>query len=157
MGQGTLSDLGAEPSASEALVFVRVVASARGHEAWYVDAIVSPPSEPPGWQAQTWLYAEAVFIAAQVPGPALAAALDPAGLRTLSLGDCSVTLPAVHDQVTWQHRPSRVRYDSMMFPWPVRSHSLSSLGASSQDRPRSYLIGDDCPSFPSFDAAFRAF
>ena len=86
---------------------------------WHIDAVVAPPAEPPGWQPQVWEYDEVTFIAAQASSRALAAALDPDDAQILSLGGYDLTFPVLHEQVPWQHKPSRARYDSVVLPWPT--------------------------------------
>lgn len=99
-----------------------------------------------------------MFIASQVEIAALTAALDPAGGQTLALDDYVLPFPALSEQVSWQRKPSRARYESIVIPWPVSIYSLSSPDRSYTDRrPQGFLIGDDCPSFPSYETAFRAF
>jgi hypothetical protein len=101
-----MSGLRASFSALGAQAFIRVAVEARRRAVWYIDAIVAPPSDPPGWQPQVWEYADVTFIAAQVPAAALAAALDPADAQVLPLGGYRLTLPVLSDQVQWQHKPS---------------------------------------------------
>jgi hypothetical protein len=55
-------------------------------------------------------------------------------------------------------QPSRARFDSVALPWPALICELHLPGGpGGQQSPHWFLIGDDCPSFPSYDAAFRAF
>ena len=153
-----MSGLRASLSALGAQAFIRVAVEAGRHAVWYIDAIVAPPSDPPGWQPQVWEYADVTFIAARAPAAALAAALDPDDAQVLPLGGYSLTLPVLSDQVQWQHKPSRARYDSVLLPWPTLIFEpwIPNQPSAGQ-RPQGYLIGDDCPSFPSYAAAFRAF
>ena len=158
-GQGALSGLQNTLSASDIKVFIRTAVRSRQHAVWYLDAIAGPPTEPPGWEPRVWEYEEVSFIAAQVSSRALAAAFDPDDAQVLPLGGFDLTLPVLSGQLTWQHKPSRARYDSVLLPWPTwifESHLPGGSGGQ-QQHPYGFLIGDDCPSFPSYQAAFRAF
>lgn len=124
----------------------------------YIDAIVAPPSGPPGWQPLKWEYEAVTFIAAKTLSVALAAALDREDAQVLALGDYDLTLPVLSDQVPWQHKPSRARYNSVLLPWPTYIFSPWIHGRpEAERRPPGCLIGDDCPVFPSYEAAFCAF
>jgi Putative DNA-binding domain len=157
-GSGTLVGLLACLSAIDGEVFIRAAVRTGSHAVWHVDAVVAPPTEPPGWQPQVWVYDEVAFIAARASSRALAAALDPDDAQTLPLGDYDLTFPVLHEQLPWQHKPSRARYDWVVLPWPTWIFQ-----PWIQDRPgweqlpQGYVIGNDCPSFPSYQAAFRAF
>jgi hypothetical protein len=158
IGQGTLSGLRDILSASDKKVFIRAVVQSEQHAVWHLDAIVEPPAEPPGWEPLVWEYEDVSFIAAQVPSRALALALDCDDAQVLPLGGFDLTLPALSGHLSWQHRPSRARYDSVLLPWPTRIFELHLPGGSGEEQPpHGFLMGDDCPSFPSYEAAFRAF
>jgi hypothetical protein len=99
-----------------------------------------------------------VFIAAPVASATLAAALDSTSGGVLALGSQEIPFPALSEQASWQRKPSRARYESVVSPWPVSIYSLSSPGRPyPYEHPRDFLVGDDCPSFPSYEMAFRAF
>jgi hypothetical protein len=50
------------------------------------------------------------------------------------------------------------RYDSVLLPWPTLIFKpWMQNRPEAEQRPQGYLIGDDCPSFPCYEAAFRAF
>jgi hypothetical protein len=157
-GSGTLTGLLATLSSIGGEVFVRVAVRTGSHAVWHVDAVVAPPADPPGWQLQVWEYDEVTFIAGKASPAALAAALEPGDAQVLSLGGYDLTFPVLNEQLPWQHKPSRARYDQVALPWPTWIHE-----PWIQDRPggehlpQGYVIGDDCPSFPSYEAAFRAF
>jgi hypothetical protein len=145
-------------SAIDGEVCIRAAVRTGSHAVWHVDAIVAPPGEPPGWQPQVWEYAEASFIAARASSRALAAALDPDDAQVLSLGGYDLTFPVLHEQVPWQHMPSRARYDSVVLPWPMWIFQpWIQDRPGGEQLPQGFVIGDDCPSFPSYQAAFRAF
>jgi hypothetical protein len=104
-----------------------------------------------------WDYQPVTFIAAQVSARALGAALDNDDAQVLPLGRYNLTLPRLSDQLVWQRKPSRARYDSVVLPWPTSIFTAHWQGNRDWQGPQGYLIGDDCPSFPSYDAAFHAF
>lgn len=157
-GSGTLAGLLASLSAIDGEAFIRAAVCTGNRAVWHVDAIVAPPAEPPGWQPQVWEYDEVTFIAALASSRALAAALDPGDAQVLSLGGYGLTFPVLHAQVPWQHKPSRARYDSVVLPWPTTIYEpWVPDRPGGEQLPQGYVIGDDCPSFPSYQAAFRAF
>ncbi len=157
-GSGTLVGLLDGLSAIDGEVFIGAAVRTGSHAVWHVDAVVAPPAEPPGWQPQVWEYDEVTFIAGQASSRALAAALDPGDAQVLSLDGYDLTFPVLHGQVPWQHKPSRARYDSVVLPWPTRIFEPWIQNRPGGERlPQGYVIGDDCPSFPSYQAAFRAF
>lgn len=88
---------------------------------------------------------------------ALAAALDPYDGQALPLGCYDLVLPVLDKQLTWQRKPSRARFDSMVLAWPAVIYELRGSSSRQWQQPHGYLIGDDCPSFPSYETAFRAF
>ena len=158
MGSGTLAGLLASLSATEGEVFIRAAVRTDSRAVWHFDAVVAPPAEPPGWQPQVWDYDEVTFIAARASSRALAAVLDPDDAQILSLGDYDLTFPVLHEQLPWQHKPSRARYDSVALPWPTSIfHPWIQNRPGGEQLPQGYVIGDDCPSFPSYQVAFRAF
>jgi Putative DNA-binding domain len=158
MGSGTLAGLLASLSATGGEVFIRAAVRTGSRAVWHFDAVVAPPAEPPGWQSQVWDYDEVTFIAARASSRALAAVLDPDDAQILSLGDYDLTFPVLHEQLLWQHKPSRARYDSVALPWPTSIfHPWIQNRPGGEQLPQGYVIGDDCPSFPSYQVAFRAF
>jgi hypothetical protein len=156
-GQGSLDDLCSALGGCDARAFVRVAVQAGSHAVWYVDATVGPPSVPTGWQPMVWEYDSAIFIAAETSVKALTAALKRDDAQVLPLGCYNLTLPVLAGHLTWQRRPSRARYDSVRLPWPATIFTAHWPGNAERQTPGGYLIGDDCPSFPSYEAALRAF
>ena len=137
-GSGTLVGLLASLSAIDGEVFIRAAVRTGSQSVWHVDAVVAPPSEPPGWQPQVWEYNEVTFIAGQSSSRALAAALDPGDAQVLSLGGYDLTFPVLHEQVPWQHKPSRAcRVPELGdWSWPgllCESEALK-VGAPASDR-----------------------
>jgi hypothetical protein len=92
-GQGTLSGLQNVLSASEKKVFVRAALHSDRQAVRYLDMIVGPPAEPPGWEPRIWEYEGVSFIATQASSRVLASALDPYDAQVLPLGGLALTLP----------------------------------------------------------------
>jgi hypothetical protein len=157
-GQGSLTVLRDNLAAMNAPVLVRAAVGPGRHPVWYIDAIVAPPTPPSDWRPEIWEFAQVTFIAGQISSRSFAAALD-YDAQILPLGGYDLTLPVLSEQTTWQRKPSRARYESVLLPWPAMIISLWELNnpQGHQQRPQDFLIGDDCPSFPSYEAAFRAF
>ncbi|HLQ35999.1 MAG TPA: hypothetical protein VK457_25190, partial [Chloroflexota bacterium] len=103
-GQGSLAELRSTIGAADAQAFVRVAVEAGSQAVWHVDAIVSPPSVPAGWQPLVWRYEQVTFIAAQVPVKSLVAALGAEALQVLSVAGHDVVFPSLSDQFTWQRK-----------------------------------------------------
>jgi hypothetical protein len=156
-GQGRLGSLRASLSTVNSQAYVRAAVETARQAVWYVDANVGPPSVPDGWQQMVWEYEPVTFIAGQVHSRALAAALDPDDAQVLPLGPSALTLPILSDQLSWEHKPSHARYESVLLPWPTRIFQLHRPDRTQQITAQGYLIGDDCPSFPRYEDAFRAF
>jgi hypothetical protein len=156
-GQGSLSALLASLGRLNTSVFVRVACGSGRRPVWHVDATIGPPEMPAGWRSQIWDYEAATFVAARTTSAALAAALDPDDAQVLDLGPFAVTLPVLAEQLTLWHKPSRARYDSVALPWPTMIFEVNQQDRPYRQGPPGYLIGEDCPSFFSYDRAFRAF
>ena len=140
-GQGSLVELRSTIGAVDAQAFVRVAVEVGSQAVWHVDAIVSPPSVPAGWQPLVWRYEHVTFIAAQVSVKSLVAALSIEAPQVLSVAGHDVVLPSLSDQFTWQRKPSRARFDSMVLPWPTYICSLREPNSQQRQAPQGYLIG----------------
>jgi len=112
---------------------------------------------PPGWQPDRWEYGPLAFVAEQVPGLILAEALVEEGEGRLQVDRYDVVLPALQQQVTFQHQPSLTRHDTPPLPWPVCEYKIHRQYEAPHERRPGLLVGTDCPSFPTFETAFRAF
>lgn len=156
-GQGKIDDLLTVLGQTNSPAFVRVACETGSRVAWHVDAVVGPPTAPPGWKPEIWEYEPVTFIAAQLSSMSLAAALNAADPQALQLDRYSLTLPALSEHITWWKKPSRARYDSVALPWPTMIYELNQPDRSQTQTASRYLIGDDCPSFFSYERAFRAF
>jgi hypothetical protein len=78
--------------------------------------------------------------------------------QALPLGGYDLMFPVLHEQLPWEHKPSRARYDWVVLPWPTLIFEpWIQNRPGGEQLPQGYLIGDACPSFPSYQAAFRAF
>lgn len=158
-GSGTLGELCARLGVEDQSAFVRaVVREDGGHRpVWYVDAVVGPPAAPAQWQARVWAYEPVTFVAAQVSSRALAAALDRDDAQVLPLGRYDLVLPVLSEQLPWRRNPSRARYNAVSLPWPALTYEPWRPDQPLRTNLSDFLIGDDCPSFATYDAAFRAF
>lgn len=84
------------------------------------------------------------------------AALDQTAGGHLHLGEVAAIVGPFNEQVNWTRKPSRGRHDVVTLPWPTTDYELHPVEAR-HDRPSDFLIGENCPSFPSYETAFRAF
>lgn len=157
MGQGKLTALLGVLGAAPARALVRAAFESGRGAVWHIDAIVAVPELPEGWRAQVWKYDPVTFVAGEVSSRALAAALDPDDAQVLQLGPFVLTLPVLDDHLSWRRQPSCGRYDSMALPWPATIFELNRPMRPNQQAMQQYMIGDNCPSFFSYDRAFRAF
>jgi hypothetical protein len=133
---------------------------ARSDAGWALrrlDAVVG--AALPSWASAEWRYAEFVFIADTVSGETVASWLQTTGPGSLTLGSWTASTPAVQPIVFFRREPSRGRYDNAPLPWPASDYDVHAApeNAPPQAGGQGFLVGDDCPSFPSFETAFRAF
>jgi hypothetical protein len=156
-GPGGLEGLRSLLTGIDQQVLVKVVVDTDSGAASHLDAIVAPPSTPAGWQPMLWQYKPVTFIGGLATSRALASALDPCDAQALPLMGYALTLPVLAEQLRWERKPSRARWDSMVLTWPTLTFDLSRENASQPQNPSGYLIGDDCPSFFAYQEAFRAF
>jgi hypothetical protein len=157
-GQGTISDLRDMLNAKDGSAYIRAAVHSGPDMVRYIDVIAGPPGPPPGWEPRLWEYQDVSFLAAQVPSRELAATFSPDEPQPLRFGRFDLTLPALSPQLPWQRKPGRARYDSVTLPWPSLIFEPQLAGGPAAGSQFSgLLIGDDCPSFPSYEAAFRAF
>lgn len=158
IGQAGLAELCQVLADIDATAFVRLAIDNAGLRVLHVDAVVAPPVEPAGWHPLVWHYKAATFIAARVSSRALSAALGNDDAQVFAIDGLNLTLPKLPDEHSWQHMPGLARYDSIQLPWPTLIHELAEpTRQHGQQAIQGYLIGDDCPSFWSYEAAFRTF
>jgi hypothetical protein len=84
---------------------------------------------------------------------------QPAPVPTLRLGGFDATAPWTSENVQWEHRPSRAQHDPTPMPWPTIDYELLERDRSPSGMPpeQGFLIGNGCPSFPTYANAYRAF
>ena len=128
-----------------------------GWELRHAEAIVGmdlPSRAPTQWQ-----YEDVAFIADSLSAQALTSWFQTTGPASLTLGDWQASVPAVQAQTSFRREPSRARHDAAPLPWPTCNYDLYVGPGASQPQMggQGFLVGDDCPSFPSFETAFRAF
>lgn len=121
----------------------------------HLTAVVGP--EPPQWEERWWRYESSLFVAATISATELVAALYDPGEHDLPLGDSRIGMPAFSDHVNWRREPSLGAYDAPHLPWPSSSYEFVPRDQAQPRTQAGLLIGDDCPSFPTFEEAFATF
>lgn len=157
MEQGNLSLDSLGHSLEEPSAYLRV-ALLRDSDRWilrYIEAVLG--SQPPGWRQDKWVYEKVAFVSSLVGVKQIIRALKESAEGKLDVDQFSITVPQAGEQVHWQRRPSWASYDIAPLPWPVVDYSIYSRDSDRLPRSSGFLIGDDCPSFPGVETAFRAF
>ena len=134
------------------------LALSRAGDRWvlrYMEAVIG--AKPPRWAEEHWEYKTVAFLACAIGSDDVLAALDSKSEGRLVVGSYSIAVPQIGDQLNWERRPSLASYDIAPLPWPVVDYSLYPGDSDRFPRSSGFLIGDDCPSFPGFEIAFRAF
>ena len=123
----------------------------------YAQAVIG--QEPSTWPGQTWRYESLSFVAITLPATELVAALNVESDGRLQMGEFDVVLPRVHSSVQLQHRPSFELHDRTRMSLPSAEYVLQRLAGDNNVSadPGDFLVGPDCPSFTSLDAAYRGF
>jgi pimeloyl-ACP methyl ester carboxylesterase len=137
--------------------YLRIVIG-RDSDRWllrYIEAVIG--AEPPAWIDHQWVYEEVAFISAVIQGDALIPAVSASSEGRLNLAEYSIDVPQVGEQLHWERRPSRTSYDLAPLPWPVVDYSPYASDSNHGLRGSGLLVGEDCPSFPALETAFRAF
>jgi hypothetical protein len=139
-------------------VFVRACLI-RGDAGWAVhqcDIVVG--KQLPRDRPAVWRYQDAVFIARPVKGDALRAWFHADTESELRLGEDRATVSQVWETVNFHREPSLARHSTPRFPWP---HVVYEIGApwhqSTTTAITGHLVGEDSPSFPTFEHATQAF
>jgi hypothetical protein len=156
-GQAQLDDLRAELTGKPAFVRSALWRSDTGWQLRYLEVVAG--ERPPGWRADRWAYRDYLFVAEEATGDAIASSLTTNSDGALVLDDSEVPMPALHQQVSLQRRPSLAQLnDTYPLPWPVCDYQLNAQSAhpGQQGNQAGMLIGDDCPSFSTYQTAFRA-
>jgi hypothetical protein len=155
-GSTNLEDLTRTVAASEYAVWAGALLSREGDKwtARYLQLVVGPP--PSGWAAQDWAFDNLAFVSDELTHNEVSAALQPhpAALR---VGRFHAELPGFQTNSTWTDYASRHVHDPAPLDWPTRDFTLYKSSTDQWQPPQSYLIGDQNPSFTTFDAAYRAF
>lgn len=155
-GQSDLAQLGQLIAGQCA--FARICVSRKEGD-WalrHAEAVVG--MDLPRWAPAQWQYEDVAFIADSVSAQALTSWFQTNGPTSLTLGDWRATVPTVQTQTSFRREPSRARYQTPPLPWPSCNFDLHEAGGvQPQMGGQGFMVGDDCPSFPSFETAFRAF
>ena len=155
-GNTPLGELRSLVAASSHPAWTRAILSPDA-DAWTVrslEAVVGP--KPPAWAPGSWLFDQVAFVASELSQADTSGYLTEA-ISQVQLGPYSVNMPAFASSVPWTRRPSRVSFEPQPLDWPTMDYSLVSPAGSGWRPPQDLLVGEDCPSFPNFQSAFRAF
>jgi hypothetical protein len=156
-GQSDLSQLGPLIAGQHAFARLCVGRAEGGWVLRHAEAVVA--MDLPRWAPAQWQYADVAFIADSVSAEVLTSWFQTKGPASLTLGGWQATVPAVQVQTSFRREPSRARHDTAPLPWPTCNYDLYAApgGEQPQMGGQGFLVGDDCPSFPSVETAFRAF
>lgn len=120
----------------------------------YLETVVGP--KPRGWHAAEWSFGDLVFVAAELTPISLSGALRPEGTIVV-LGRFHAALAGFQATSNWTDYSSRNPHEPLPVDWPTRDFTLYGANPDKWQPTQSYLIGDQSPSFTTFDGAYRAF
>lgn len=155
-GSVSLADFLDEVADEPAFVRASIIKADDSWTARHLDVVVG--QQPPSDQPAVWRYRDVVFIAGLVDGEELRRWFHPGGAGALHLASYSAAVPKVWESINFNRQPSRALHSTPRLPWP---HVVYEIG-SPEDQPTAgtitgHLVGEDCPSFPSYDHAAQAF
>jgi hypothetical protein len=155
-GQSDVTQLGQLIDGQRAFVRVCLGRAAEGWALRRAEAVAG--ADLPRWSPAQWHYQDFVFAADWVSAQTLTSWFQTGDPGSLTLGGWRATVPTVQQLVSFQREPSRARHDSAPLPWPACNYDVhAAAGGVQQVGGQGFLVGDDCPSFPSFETAYRAF
>jgi len=98
-------------------------------------------------------------VAITLPAKELIGALSVEADGRLQVGEFDVVLPRIHSSGQLQHRPSFELHDRTRTSLPSAEYVLHRLAGDNNVSAGQgdFLVGPDCPSFTSIDAAYRGF
>jgi hypothetical protein len=139
---------------TQELVDMRV-ALVRDDEGWQVrHGEITVTGDPPQTAEQRmWRYPEEAFVQTRVPGKV--AGLLLAG-QPQEVAGLAVHTPAPTGNGIYQRLPGHARWRGALLPWPRTEWEISPAQQPTT-RQGGLLVGDGCPSFMSYEAAFSAF
>jgi len=154
-GQFDLTRLGGLIARDHASVKVCLERMNAGWELRHAEAVVG--ATLPTTTAERWEYQAFVFAAVAMPATVLASWFQTAGANSASIGGLTTVIPATSPQASCRRYPSLAAHGRSL-PWPTCDYEIyRAAGNAPPQTPVGFLVGDDCPSFPSFETAFRAF
>ena len=136
------------------------VALEKQEETWRLHTIIMDifPNQP-GEETPTYAYEydRAVFLAGTISGAKAAAWLTPSEVR-VSGGernhkDYTFQTPALQEHINWQRYPRYTEHDYVRIPWPHTRYELYWPNRSTGRQQPEFLVSDEHPFFPSFQAA----
>jgi hypothetical protein len=134
--------------------WVRLLA-VRTDEGWrlhYCWALVG--AEPPGWQDETWQYAQVLLLAVKVRTAALKAVCTAEEFR---VGEFALAVPSASGPGNGERRPSFSPHDEPPLPMPVTEWRIAASDSFRQV-PTERCVGvGDTPSFFEPNSAWHAF
>lgn len=113
-------------------------------------------AEPPDWQETTWRYEQLYFVACRVPVCSLAAVCSTDVGTVMTFGQIEAVVRQPIGPANWTRRPSYSAHDRVPLPIPVTDFQISAAD-SNRYLPHEMLAGENCPSFPEPNSAWRAF
>lgn len=107
-----------------------------------------------------WRYDGVMFVAEHEQGDALRSWFHTDRTGECRLGEVIATVPRVFEHTTIRREPSLSRHSTPRLDWPHSVYEITAPSNESTGTPTpgaGHLVGDDCPSFPSFEQAAHAF
>jgi hypothetical protein len=106
-----------------------------------------------------WRYDGVLFIAERLQADALRAWFHTDRTGECHLGAVTATVPRVFAHATGRREPSLSRHSTPRLDWPHAVYEITAQPSESGGTTpgAGHLVGDDCPSFPSFEQAAEAF
>ena len=112
---------------------------------------------PAGWEARTWKYNGVRFISSEISSGQLAALLESGTDSTLSLANTNVQVPPRLEMASISRSPSVAQHDELDLPWPTTNFILDLANQQHSQASQGFFVGENCPSFPTFGAAYNGF
>lgn len=120
--------------------------------------------QPAAWTAQTWLYETLAFLSFTMPAAELIRALSAEEEETedrhLQIGEYDVVVPHAESSGQVSQRPSFELHDRARSSQPSLEYLLSRQVVDNSVAGGGhvgFLVGPDCPTFTSVDAAYRGY
>ncbi|MCZ2812018.1 ATP-binding protein [Modestobacter sp. VKM Ac-2979] len=157
-GQFALTELMDQIADLSAVVRACLIRADAGWTLHRLDAVAG--RQLPRANPVIWRYDGVVFIAEQLQADALRSWFHTDRAGECCLGAVIATVPQVFAHATVRREPSLSRHSTPRLDWPHAVYEITAQSSESTGTitPGSgHLVGDDCPSFPSFEQAAEAF